>query len=126
MAHIYNSTVALAIRPSWLLRISQRLAKLSTIDRPWPAVLVVFCHRTREMPAQVARRAGLASGAVIRGMETGDQPACTLPVPAIEAVGNDMRACGEEVLADLFEAGAGCEAALTGFSSGNCTLQPGA
>lgn len=92
-------------------------------DRPLSgvsaAVLIAFRHRMRETPAQVARREGLASGTVVRGIETGDQPACTLPVPVIEAVGAAMRESGEASLADLFEAGTWCEAALTGLLIGN-------
>lgn len=92
-------------------------------DRPLSgvsaAVLIAFRHRVRETPTQLARRAGLASGAVIRRAETGDQPACTLPAPAVEAVGAAMRATGEVALADLFETGTWCEAALTGLLIGN-------
>ena len=92
-------------------------------DRPLSgvsaAVLIAFRHRVRETTAQVARRAGLASSTVVRGIETGDQPACMLPVPVIEAVGTAMREAGEASLADLFEAATWCEAALTGLLIGN-------
>ena len=92
-------------------------------DRPLSgcsaAVLITFRHRVRETPAQVARRAGLASATVIRGIETGEQPACTLPVPVVEAVGAALREPGEASLANLFEAATWCEAALTGLLIGN-------